>query len=285
MGRFDSTWNWRMCRRHVLAALWVFLLVGGVPAMSAGERISDPETLLANGDFVTRGRSFLQVHAWRGSVAVAGIDSILSGRYRAVTRLCDLLETSPPPSVHVFFYPDEATKLAQTGHRGLGWGVGTTVIEVRNDSISVDPYHELAHIVLYQMGSPPAIWDEGFAVYASARLGADALQLLGYPGATIDEALMRHLTGKEPYPWQELAALDEIGNASDVVLAYLQSASFVNFVATEFGDESLRDILSAVAKDTPRDPLERSNAALRSSLGRSGSEVWTRWRIRMERNR
>lgn len=270
-------------RRLGFVALLVPLLVAWAPAGSAGEQVPDPSALLSRADFVSRGNGLLRAHAWRGSVAAAGIDSILASRKQALVSLCDLLGTTPPPLVQLFFYPDEATKFAQTGHRGLGWGAGTTVIEVLNDSVQVDPYHELAHIALYQMGSPPAMWDEGFAVYVSARLGADAMRNFGYPGQEIDDALRGHLAGREAYAWSELAGLEEIGDAPDVVLAYLQSASFVAFVAGQFGDESLRDVLRTVGRDSPRDAVARSNAALLSSVGEGGSAVWTLWRRRLGR--
>ncbi|MBE0567029.1 MAG: hypothetical protein IH621_13795 [Krumholzibacteria bacterium] len=272
-----------MCQLYVLAAFLVPLLVAWFPAASFSGQTSDPQALLAVGDYVSRSRAPLRVHAWRGSVAAAGIDSILASRHQAFAVLCNLLEVTPPDSVNLIFYPDEPTKFTQTGHRGLGWGVGTTVIEVLNDSIQVDSYHELAHIALYQIGLLPAMWDEGFAVYVSALLGADALRNFGYPGGRIDDSLRDHLAGGEPYAWCELAALEDIGDATDVLLAYLQSASLVGFVAEEYGDESLRDVLRNAAKRSPRDALERSNEALLSSVGRSGLDVWTLWRSRLDR--
>lgn len=260
--------------RHVL----LLVVLATMTVSSASARTSNPDSLLSRGDFVSRSAGPLHVHAWRGSAASAKIDSILSVRARALGTLCELLETAPPDSVHIFFYPDRETKLAQTGHRGLGWGEGTTVVEVFNDSTQVDPYHELAHIALYTIGKPPPMWDEGFAVYVSKRLGADALRYMGYPGGAIDESLLDRLAGGEPYEWQELTGLAEIGDADDVVLAYLQSASVVTFVATEFGDAALREILRYVATNPEREPLARADEALLQATGKSGEELWTEWR-------
>jgi len=44
------------------------------------------------------------------------------------------------------------------------------------------------------------------------------------------------------------------------------------------GDEALRNILHALARQEPHDPLGRADAALRESLGLSGRELGDRWR-------
>lgn len=247
-------------------------------AASSIEKISDPDVLLENGNFVSRGTDSIQVHAWYGSLAAAGIDSILARRSHALTTLCDLLDTQPPQMVNLFFYPDETTKFKQTKHRGIGWGQGTTIVEVLNDSIQVDPYHELAHVVLYQIGVPPCMWDEGFAVYASETLGSDAARHMGYPDETINKSLERHLAGREPYSWKKLTSFGKMGDAEDVVLAYLQSASIVSYIAAKYGEGSLRNILYAVATSTRDDGLSASNEALQQVLGESGNSIWEGWR-------
>jgi len=116
--------------------------------------------------------------------------------------------------IRLVLYPDSATKTSQTGHVGSGFASARTIIEIFNDSVQLDPYHEVAHIVGGERGSPPAVLDEGFAVYVSQSLGADALKYLGAPGATVSQVVCGYLRSGTLIPLGRLFRFTDRGGAT-----------------------------------------------------------------------
>ena len=43
--------------------------------------------------------------------------------------------------------------------------MGNTIVEIYNKAQKLDPYHETVHVLMRSFGSPPALFNEGFAVY------------------------------------------------------------------------------------------------------------------------
>ena len=75
-------------------------------------------------------------------------------------------------------FPDAKSKKEETGNPGDGWAFSNNIVEVYNEKTKLDPFHELAHIISGEVGNPPAMLDEGFAIYVSEKLGTDALKYL-----------------------------------------------------------------------------------------------------------
>ena len=140
-------------------------------------------------DFTVTRRGPLEIYAWKGSLAAGRVDSIAAARLEALKDIAALVGVEPPARVRLVFYPDGATKLRQTGHQGVGWAFGHTLVEVYNDSVRLDSYHELTHIVAAAAGSPPPALGEGLAVYVTEQLGGDALAFLNAPGKSVDQAV------------------------------------------------------------------------------------------------
>ena len=191
--------------------------------------------------FVLARRGPLEIHAWKGSLAASRIDEITDERLAALATVADLLAVQPPGKIRLVFYADEPTKIEQTGHRGIGWAFGTTLVEVYNEEVQLDPFHELTHIVAAAAGYPPAFMNEGFAIYVAERMGADALRFLGAPGRRIDAVTCNLIDTQLYTPLEDLVALDEIGSdAGRAGSQYAQAGSFVKYLVQHGGLERFR---------------------------------------------
>ncbi|KAA3662598.1 MAG: hypothetical protein DWQ10_02080 [Calditrichaeota bacterium] len=181
------------------------------------------------------------------------------------------------PLVQLYFFPDEKTKYDITGHRGAGWGFGDTIVEVYNDSTQLDPFHELVHVLGYKSGHPPAMLDEGLAVHLSEELGSDAFAgFIGYPGQTLDEVFKVLIRSDRLISIQQLFNYKEIAEAPDVVLAYVQSASFVKFLLKTGGRERFLDLFAGSGPNA----IEANEALFEQIYEMSLLEAekkWMRW--------
>ncbi len=96
--------------------------------------------------------------------AYRDIHKITADREAALKSLIDFAGTAPKEKIIMFFYPDGPTKRMCTSHTGDGMAMGNMLAEVYNETTKVDASHELAHIVMGEIGQPPAMFNEGFAV-------------------------------------------------------------------------------------------------------------------------
>jgi len=227
-------------------------------------------------------RKPLEVYAWRGSLAASRIEEIVTERLRAVEAVREILDVDPPDRIRLVFYPDSATKTSQTRHIGAGWAFGSTIVEIYNNEMQLDPYHELAHVLAAGVGDPPAMFDEGFAVYVSERLGADALDQLGSPGSSVDDAVCGFFRNGTAFTLEELSALEDIGTAeSRPQVSYPQSASVMKFLVETYGLDRFRSTYRAAAQSEGT-AAERAEAAFQSGLGVSVREVTRGWQAAAE---
>jgi hypothetical protein len=225
--------------------------------------------------FDRRATADLMVYAVRDMFLPEALDDLVAVRAHAITELSRILAVRPPPGIRIVFYPDADSKTADTHHVGAGMTKGTTIVEIFNDSVQLDPYHELAHVMAGQLGWAPAWLNEGFAVFASEHLGADALAHLGSPGKTVDQASCEFHRSGELIPVAELMRLPDIGpDGTRPKVTYAQAASFTRFLAKEFGLEALRRAyrtLSAMASD------DENQTAFAQAFGVSSEEASERW--------
>jgi hypothetical protein len=220
----------------------------------------------------------LEIYAWKGSLAAQRAGDIAAQRLVAIEEIGSLLDVSPPGRIRLVFYPDSASKTGQTGHIGAGWAAGTTIVEIYNEQVQLDPFHELSHVLTYGLGEPPAVFDEGFAVYVSERLGADALEYIGSPGMTVDEATCRAFEAGTAHAIERLVSLEEIGSPeSRAEVAYPQAASLVKFLLERYGLERFRQLFR-LATETEGPAGERTEGALEQALGASLGELEAEWR-------
>lgn len=169
---------------------------------------------------------------------------ILKERESAYQEISGFFGIKTDLAINIFLFENEQIKYNLTGHKGLGWGFDNTIVEVFNDSIRMDPYHELVHVLGYTLNQPPALIDEGTAVYLSQLYGDNAFsKSMGYPTKSINEILLLLRKKEGLINISTLLSYDDIGNN----LAYCTSASFVEFLIKEFGKQKFLELYKSLS--------------------------------------
>ncbi|TDJ03369.1 MAG: hypothetical protein E2O76_01445 [Caldithrix sp.] len=173
-----------------------------------------------------------EIYYFKNSPAGKNITAIAAERESAFQSIASLLGVDNSRKIRIFFFPDAKSKKKETGHIGDGWAFSNNIVEVYNQKTKLDPFHELAHIISREVGNPPAIFDEGFAVYVSEKMGSDTLNYLGHARKTVDEVVRTYLEQGKLIPFEELFSYPEIGpRKSKPKISYPQAASIVKYLA------------------------------------------------------
>lgn len=175
-----------------------------------------------------------KLYSFDGQLSKKTTLDILNKRESAYQEISGFLGIKTNLAINIFLFRNEQLKYNLTGHKGLGWGFDNNIVEVFNDSIRMDPYHELAHVLGNTLNKPPALIDEGTAVYLSQLYGDKAFsRMIGYPTKSMNEILLllRKIHGMIAI--STLLSDNEIGDN----LAYCTSASFIEFLIREFGKQ------------------------------------------------
>jgi hypothetical protein len=212
------------------------------------------------------------------STAARRIEEIVAEREKGFAGLGDFLASGGPPRIRLVLFEDSATKFYETGHQGLGWAYGDTMVEVFNETERLDPFHELVHVLAADLGAPPAAFSEGLAVYLAERMGADALANLGGGKAKVAEraAEIRRAGG-----WiglETLLAFREIGSAeSRPDAAYPEAGAFIGYLLDRFGrDKVLEAYRRLKDPDTPTE-IESNRRAFAAIFGLAPSALEADW--------
>lgn len=220
-------------------------------------------------------RGPLEIWAWKGSLAEARLEATAGERMRSLEATEELLDVRAPERIRLVFYPDQATKLEDTGHRGVGLARDSTLVEVYNDSVRMDPFHEMVHVLGAAAGDPPPLLGEGLAVYVSESLGGDALEFLGAPGLSPDRVTCRVAGTSEFVPLDELLTLDNIpGDSARAVREYAEAGSFVKHLIEGRGLERFRQAYGIVPG---QDGAEARRESLRALYGTGVRELEREW--------
>jgi hypothetical protein len=214
----------------------------------------------------------------KGSTAEREINKIVEEREKGYQEMSNFFDKSGDIRVRVVFFEDGKTKTWETGHRGAGWAFDQTIVEVYNEKEKLDPYHELCHILARPYGDPPALFNEGLAVYMTERLGAPALKSLGGNLLTVDEKVKK-LTGENQWiPLKELITYTEIGSdESKPSVSYPEAASFVHFLIETFGKEKFLQAYRSLKNSSDKSILQENQKTLAAVYGRSLSELEKQW--------
>lgn len=173
---------------------------------------------------------------------------ILNERESAYQDISDFFGIKTNLRINIFLFRNEQIKYNLTGHNGIGWGFDNNIVEIFNDSVRLDSYHELAHVLGYTLNKPPALIDEGTAVYLSQLYGDKAFsKFIGYPTKSINEILLLLNKRQGLINISTLLLYDEIGNTSKVILEYCTSASFVEFLIHEFGKQKFLELYKSLS--------------------------------------
>jgi hypothetical protein len=218
------------------------------------------------------------IYYFKNSTAAREIDKIAEQKDRGFEQICKFLGRDSDVRVRLVLFEDGRTKHAETGHQGRGWAYGSTIVEVYNAKEQLDPFHETTHILMRPFGNPPALFNEGFAVYMSEKLGAYALEDLSGGRATIYERV-RELKRKGQWiELDELITYNEIGShESRPPVAYAEAASFVKFLIDEYGKDRFLQAYKQL-KNSDNKIIHRTNKmALQNIYGKQLSELQQEW--------
>ncbi len=225
-----------------------------------GSRLAWKEWLLPK--MQKRSTPHFDIHYVKGSTAEREIDQIVKRREKGFRDVCSFLGKPSDVRICLVFFENAEVKRAETGHQGAGWASGRTIVEVYNKQQKLDPYHETVHILTAPYGRPPALFNEGIAVYMAERLGAHALALHG-PGPALIYARARELRDKgEWIPLRELLTYTDIGPGwSRPEIAYPEAASFVKFLIDQYGKEKFLEAFKTL-KNSQDGAVHRKNVAI-----------------------
>jgi len=219
-----------------------------------------------------------RIYFFPSSLAARDLSAIVAQRESAFRRISELLGAADPEPVRLIFFPDGETKRRDTGHTGDGWAFDRTIVEVYNEQTKLDPYHELTHILAGRLGEPPALFNEGFAVYVSELMGADALKALGSPGKKVDEAVLEHRNEGKFIPLDKLFAFSDIGpEESQPTISYPEAASFVKFLIAMYQLEKFREAYKSLENTDAAATIHKNQQTFREIYGKLPSELEPEW--------
>ena len=185
-----------------------------------------------------RSTKHFDIYYLQGSTAEKDIDLIAGQKDKGFDQVCALLGIDSTARICMVFFEDGRTKHLATGHEGDGWATGNTIVEVYNDRTKLDPYHEMAHVLMRPFGNPPAAFSEGFAVYMSERLGAPALENLSGGQATVYQRVRELKAAGKWIDLEELLGYTNIGSQGDMTpAAYAEAGAFAKFLIDTYGKD------------------------------------------------
>jgi len=158
------------------------------------------------------------------------IDVIAKEREQIYRELREKINPTFDEKVALYLFPDADSKYAYTMHKGQGMAHGCVLVEIYNEKEHIDPYHEPTHIIAGSIGDPPAMFNEGLAVWSQrGHRFHDAL------ADSWSKAFAQH---GMLWPIVSLFAFHEIGSdESRPDIAYPESASLVNYLIGRYGFE------------------------------------------------
>ena len=218
------------------------------------------------------------IYYFKGSTAAREIDKIAEQKDKGFEEICKFLGTDSDLRIRLVLFEDGRTKHAETGHQGRGWAYGSTIVEVYNEKEQLDPYHETTHILMRPFGNPPALFNEGFAVYMSERLGAFALDDLGGGQSSIYERVRELKRKGEWIDLEKLITFREIGShESRPPVAYAEAASFVKFLIDHYGRDKFIRAYGELKNSNNKIVHWTNKMALQKIYGKQLSELQEEW--------
>lgn len=225
-----------------------------------------------------RSTKHFDIYYFKNSTGEREITRIAEQKEKGFGEICCFLGKDSDIRICMVLFEDGQTKHWETGHQGRGWAYGNTIVEVYNEKEQLDPYHETTHILMRPYGDPPALFNEGFAVYMSERLGAHALEYLSGGRATIYERV-RELKEKDEWiELEELITYTEIGSLeSRPPIAYPEAASFVKFLVDKYGKDKFLQAYKALKNSNDEKVHEHNVKKLADIYGKSLQQLEKQW--------
>lgn len=212
-----------------------------------------------------RATAHFDIYYRQGSTAAHDIERIAERREKGYQAICEFLGCEARPRIRLVLFEDQDVKFRETGHHGAGWAFDATNVEVYNENEQLDPYHETTHVLAGSLGHPPALFNEGLAVYMAERLGAPALKNLGGADFLLDQRVAEFRKQMEWIPLEELLTYTEIGSdRTRPPVSYAEAGAFVKFLNEAYGNDkflkaykSLKNSADAAVRQQNRKEIER----------------------------
>jgi len=225
-----------------------------------------------------RSTKHFDIYYFKGSTAEKEIAQIAETKERGFQEICRFLGKDSDARICTVLFETEGKKRVKTGHQGSGWAFGNTIVEVYNAKQRMDPYHETAHILMGPQGNPPAIFNEGFAVYMSKELGSAAAKDPGGGRSSI-YAQARELKEKDDWiDLDELLTYGEIGPAwSRPPVAYPEAASFVKFLIDVYGRDKFLQAYKSLQNSSDKAVQQQNREKLQQIYNKPLGQLEREW--------
>ena len=216
-----------------------------------------------------------QIYCARTSPAAQNMEAIGNEREAAYAKISKLLGVEYPEPIILALYSDPESKRHDTHHIGDGLALGNNMVEIYG---KIDPYHELTHVLAGRLGDPPAMLNEGLAVYVSESMGADALEQLGSPGLKLDDAVAAHRKQGQFILLDELFTFTDIGpDSSRPTISYPEAGSFVKFLILNYGLEKFRQAYKSLENGDSADTIRKNRETFRTIYGKFPADMERGW--------
>jgi prepilin-type processing-associated H-X9-DG protein len=232
-----------------------------------------------------RSTAHFDIYYPKDSTAARDIDRIARQMDDGFRQICQFLGRDFNVRIRMVFFEDKQTKHRATGHQGVGWAYGNTVVEVYNAEEKLDPYHETTHILMGSLGGPPALFNEGFAVYISEKLGVRAMEGLGGGKATIYQWVRELKTKGDWIELPQLLSFTEIGPAkSRPLVSYPEAASFVKFLIDTYGKDKFLQAYQTLPNSDDKTTQEENVRQLEQICGKPLQTLQQQWEAAFSRS-
>ena len=242
------------------------------------------ETLLPK--LEKRSTEHFDIYYYKDSTAEKEIEQLSQQKEKGFEDICSFLGKNVDVKIRIVLFDDMETKQWETGHQGMGWAFGKTIVEVYSQDAKLDPYHEAVHVIMSDQGSPPALFTEGFAVYMSEKLGAYALESLSGGKSSIYERTTALKKQNKLIPLKELITYTDIGSEeTKPAVAYPEAASFVKYLVDEYGKRKFLKAYKYLKNSSDEKIYKQNSKKLAKMYGSSLEELITQWEAALQTNR
>jgi len=195
------------------------------------------------------------------TLAEKDIDKIANEREGALKRISNMISIDYEGKIIVFFYPDAESKLNVVKHRGSGVAYDSTLVEIYNEQTKVDPNHEICHAVARLLGNPPAMFNEGFAVYNQIDHK--------WKDRHIDTWVKEHKKKNMLWKIEDIFAFTEIGSErTRFGIAYPQAASMVKYIIDKYGLGKFKELYKTLKNSDNPEQIEVNKREFERIIGK-----------------
>ena len=213
------------------------------------------------------------IYYYPDSTAEREIDLIISQREKAYQKIAEYLDFRDELSIDLYFFENADLKREITGHTGAGWAYDTSMVEVYNATVKVNPYHELVHVFTQSVyGYTVSAFNEGFAVYMCKLLGDD----------TYDEKMKKFYENGELLTLPQLLSVSIGNSGSKPLISYPQAASFVEFIIFKLGKAVFFDLYVALHCNYTAESIAYNIETIENAYGQKIGTIekeWLNWAI------